>query len=289
MSDDESVVDAARRTARGHAAVLAARGAGAVVLVGSVARGDAHATSDIDLVALGDGPRYLLERTGGWLVSVRWRRADQVRAAFDSPADAGGVVPAWRGAVVLHDPNRAAAGLRREALGWDWCRGSAACDRWVAEQITGFAEEVHRLVGCLTVGRHLPAAVIRSVLAVELPMVMGVHRRLLYDSQSRVWDLVAEAEGIRWMVAQRQALGLVPADEHEANVAALEMYALAARRVLPLLSPTQSSVVDGALTLVEELALPGDPAVFSAPAGPAGDSRPGSAWCVPASTSAAPG
>lgn len=289
MSDDESVVDAARRTARGHAAVLAARGADAVVLVGSVARGDAHATSDIDLVALGDGPRYLLERTGGWLVSVSWRRADQVRAAFDSPADVGGVVPAWRGAVVLHDPNRVAAGLRQEALGWEWGRVSTECDHWVAEQVTGFAEEVHRLVGCLTVARQLPAAVIRSVLAVQLPMVMAVHRRLLYDSQSRVWDLVAEAEGIRWMVAQRQALGLVAADEHEANLAALEMYALVARRVLPLLSPTQLSVVDGALSLVEELVLPGDPAVFSGPVVPAVGSRPGSAWSVPASTSAAPG
>ncbi|HEY9472604.1 MAG TPA: nucleotidyltransferase domain-containing protein [Mycobacteriales bacterium] len=256
LTDDEAVVAAARRTAWGHAAVLVARGAGAVVLVGSVARGDAHAASDIDLIALGEGPEYLLERAGGWLVSVSWRGADQVRTAFDSPADAGGVVPAWRGAVVLHDPTGLAAGLRCEALGWDWGRVSARCDRWVAEQVTGFAEEVHQLVGYLTGGRQLPAAVIRSVLAVRLPMVMAVHRRLFYDSESRLWDLVAEAEGIRWTVAQRQALALMPADEDEVSRAALEMYVMVARRVTPLLSPTQSSVVDGALELVEHLVLP---------------------------------
>lgn len=247
----EEAIGPARRTAQGHAAVLGARGADAVVLVGSVARGDALDTSDIDLIALGDGPQYLLERAGGRLVSVSWRSAAQVRADFDSPAMSGGVVPAWRGAVLLHDPHGLAAELRREALAWDWPRVCSACDRWVAEQVTGYAEEVHRLVGYLAVGRRLPAAAVRSVLAVRLPMVMAVHRRILYDSESRLWNLVGEAEGIRWLDAQKQALAMVPADEHELSGAALELYAMLARRVTPLLTPTQASVVDGALDLVE--------------------------------------
>jgi hypothetical protein len=43
-----------------------------------------------------------------------------VRASFQSPSDAGGAVPAWRGAVILADPSGEAARLQAEAHAWDW-------------------------------------------------------------------------------------------------------------------------------------------------------------------------
>lgn len=237
--------------------MLSGRGAAAVVLLGSVARGDAHAASDIDLIALGDGPEYHLDRVEGWLVSVSWRTAEAVRAAFDSPAQAGGAVPAWRGAVLLRDPRRLAEGLRNEALAWEWDRISDACDRWVAEQVTGFAEEAQRLVGHLRLRRRRAAAVIRGVLALQLPSVIAVHRRVLHDSENRLWDLVAEAEGADWAAAQDRALALDAHGEDEANHAALDMYTLAAAAVRPLLTAEQAAVVDGALDVIAGLPLGG--------------------------------
>src|SRR5687768_14803427 len=91
--DVDSGVDVARRLA----ATLAGRGARAVCLVGSVARGDAHPASDIDLIALGSdgaGPAHVLQRHHDRLVSISWRTPEQVRAAFTSPPDVGGAVPA---------------------------------------------------------------------------------------------------------------------------------------------------------------------------------------------------
>jgi predicted nucleotidyltransferase len=62
----------ARRVAVQVAARLVSQGAEAVVLVGSVARGDALPTSDVDLVALGAGPERELMLHGGRQVSVSW-------------------------------------------------------------------------------------------------------------------------------------------------------------------------------------------------------------------------
>ncbi|GHJ48262.1 hypothetical protein Cs7R123_56040 [Catellatospora sp. TT07R-123] len=237
----------ARAVADRFARELTANGARAVVLVGSVARGDARPTSDIDLVALGDGPEYRLAVCDGWQVSQSWRTVEQVRAGFAHPAGAGGAVPAWRGALILADPTGEAARLQAEARAWDWPLLGGAPDEWVAEQITGYAEEVHRLVGQSTGGSPRAAAVMRSLLAVRLATVLAVHHRILHDTENRLWDLVAAAEGPRWSEAQDTALGITPGGGAEMLRAAIELYAVAAQRVAHLLDADQAAVVRLAL------------------------------------------
>ncbi|WP_211588605.1 nucleotidyltransferase domain-containing protein [Allorhizocola rhizosphaerae] len=232
-----------------YADELVVQGAQAVVLVGSVARGDALPTSDVDLIALGSGPAYRLLVRDGRQVSVSWRTAEDVRASFLQPAEAGGAVPAWRGAVVLADPTGEAARLRAEAHAWDWSQVGEAADAWVAEQITGYAEEVHRLVGQAGGGSPRAAAVVRCVLALRMAVVLAVHHRILYDSENRLWDLVAEAEGPRWTRAQDRALGVVEATVPEANRAALDLYAMTAARTEHLLVDAQREVVRLALAI----------------------------------------
>jgi Nucleotidyltransferase domain len=232
-------VVSARRIADRVAVDLVAGGARAVVLVGSVARGDARPTSDIDLVALGVGPEYRLLVRDGWQVSVSWRTAEQVRAGFGQPAEAGGAVPAWRGALVLADSTGEADRLRVEARTWDWSLVDGAADEWVAEQVTGYAEEVHRLVGQATDGSPRAAAVIRSLIAVRMATVLAVYHRILYESENRLWDLVADAEGPQWTDVQDRALGVLPVDEAQATRAALDLYARTAHRTVHLLDADQ--------------------------------------------------
>ncbi len=243
----------ALRIARELAATLAAIGAGAVVLLGSHARGDAHRESDIDLYALGEAagrPEYRLERHGGYLVSLSWRAVEREREAFRSPEEAGGAVPGWRTAVILHDPDGIAAALRREALAWRWDLLDARhCDAHVAEWLTGLAEEVHKLVVSLERGARWTAAVQRSVLALRLARLLALHHRLLYDPENRLWDLVAARQGERWARAQGAALGDAGQPFEESCAAALTLNALAAAEVRPLLDGRQCAVVAHACAL----------------------------------------
>jgi hypothetical protein len=235
----------ARRVAAQVAADLTDRGARAVVLVGSVARGDALPTSDIDLVALGPGPARHLTLRGGRQVSASWRTPEQVRDSHCSPADAGGAVPAWREGVILADTDGEAGRLQAEARHWSWSLIDRAADAWVAEQVTGYAEDVHRLIGQAAHGSPRTAAVIRCRLAVRMAIVLAVHHRILYDSENRLWDLVAEVEGEHWTAAQDAALGL----DGSADRAAVELYVATARRTAHLLDADQSAVVRQALAL----------------------------------------
>ena len=224
-------------------------GARAVTLHGSHARGDAHAHSDIDIVAIGDGPAYELSHRRGHLVSVSWYSRAKITRIFGDPALVGSAIPGWREAVILTDPDGVAASLKRHAERWSWDGMGAACDRWVADEFTGWAEEVHKLAAMLDRNERLGASVQRSVLAIRLAPIVAVHRRILYGSENRLWDLVAGAMGEPWASTQRAALSLDGESHEDSALAALRLYALAADEVRPLLSHRQRQVVDHALTV----------------------------------------
>jgi predicted nucleotidyltransferase len=230
---------------------LAARGAHAVVLVGSAARGDTHSGSDVDLVAIGDGPEYVLEMVDDGLVSISWKTVASVRERFDEPFTAGGIVPSWRKAVLLHDPDGLAGSLQRAALAWTWDRIGAQCDLAVARDLTGWSEEVFRLVGLRSAGDRQTAAVMRAWLAWSLPKTMAVHHRLMYDSENALWSMVASAMGADWARDFAIAFGLVAGD---ADLAALALFRAAAARVDRLLNATQRGVVTAAVAMSERVA-----------------------------------
>ncbi len=237
------------RVARELASDLADRGAQAVVLSGSHVRGDAHTESDIDLFVVGRGPSYRLERRGEFLVATSWSTERRYRAAFRSPASAGGAVPCWRQALIIRDPHGVAAALQQEARGWRWESIDKRCDSWVAEEITGYAEEVHRLVGQLELGHELATAVQRSVLALRLAQILAVHLRILYETENVLWDAVGERMGGEWRRAQAAALGVTDAGFEETCRAALRLYVLAAEEAGHLLDGRQRAVVEHACAL----------------------------------------
>lgn len=225
------------------AAEMRSRGASAAVLMGSYVRGDAHAESDIDLTFVGRDEPGRLERRGDHLVSITWRAVDSIRSGLRNPAEVGGLVPAWRQAMVIHDPDGIAARLKQEADAWSWEPIGSACDRWVAEQITGWAEEVHRVVGCRKRGNVLMTGVERSVLAIRLATVLAVHLRLLYDTENHLWAFVSEQMGEPWATVQSAALGTGGETFAATCDAALRLYGLAADRTRHLLDETQDPVV----------------------------------------------
>ena len=70
-----------------------------------MARGEATDLSDIDLYAIGSGPAYGLRVVRGNLVGISWRIEDDEHRALREPASVGAVVPGWRAAHVVHDPD----------------------------------------------------------------------------------------------------------------------------------------------------------------------------------------
>jgi hypothetical protein len=117
----------------------------------------------------------------------------------------------------------------------------------VAEAVTGYAEEVHKLAAALRNGNRPLAAVQRSLLA--------VHRRILYGSENRLWDLVSGAMGEGWHELQSAALGLGGEGFERTCAAALGLYGLAAEEVSPLLDGRQGAVVERARRLAQSASL----------------------------------
>ncbi len=226
---------------------LADQGAEAVVLLGSHARGDAHPLSDVDVHAIGHGPSYMLERRAERLISISWLLLEEEHERLRDPATVGVAAPGWRSAVILHDPIGVATTLQAEAREWTWeSVGDARCDAYVADGVTGLAEEVYKLVASLQTGSTWTAAVQRSVLALRLPVYLAVHHRILYETENRLWDLVAARMGERWARAQGKGFGLGGEGFTETCYASLELYALAASEVLHLLDARRRAVVAGA-------------------------------------------
>lgn len=239
------------------AELLAFAGAEAVVLTGSHVRGAAHPESDLDLVAIGEGSPYTLTREAGRLVATTWVPAETIRSGFERLPDAVDTVPGWRDAVILYDPKGTAASLKEAAEAWTWSSVAHLVNEWVAREITGYAEEIHKLVSNLERGRHTVAAVQRSVLALHMAPILAVHFRLLCDTEDQRWDIVSDVMGDRWTAVQTQALALRGESFAKSCAAALTLYLLAADRVHTLLSDEQEAVVDYAarlaLSMIETL------------------------------------
>jgi hypothetical protein len=231
------------KAARAVSGRLVREGAEAVVVFGSQVREDAYEESDIDVHAIGNGPSYRLERFQGFLVSISWATSRKHQRAFKESGEVGGIIPAWRNALIIYDAKGIAEELKEKALKWRWASLGNRADRWVAEELTGWAEEVHRLIGNLQLKRRSAASVQRSLLAIHMAKVLSVHHRILYDSENRLWDLVSAKMGKPWANVQSTALGEHGESFEDTCNAALQLFSLAAQEVMHLLDKRQYQVV----------------------------------------------
>jgi predicted nucleotidyltransferase len=232
---------------------LVAEGARVVWLAGSFARRDAGPYSDLDIGALTEGTKrgrsYRLY--DGRLASIVWTTAAATRASFRDPAQVGGAIPGWRQAVLLHDTDEIGNALQKEANAWDWTALSESCDRWVAAQFMQLSEEVHKLLNALVAGHDTNIAIRRNLLAYRLPLVLAVHSRILYDSETRLWDAVSDVLGAGWRAHQRDALALDGQSAEQSVFGALNMFSLGAAEVRSVLQQRELAVVARTCDLIK--------------------------------------
>lgn len=237
-----------RTLAQREAEHLTASGALAVLLTGSHVSGRASAASDIDLYAIGEGPSYTLQVASDHLVSVSWRSPSDIREAFIDPAQVGQVVPGWRNAWIVADASGMAATLQQEAIDWRWDTiGDARLNDWVAEEITGFAEEVHKLVAARVRGDAVAAAIQRSILALRLAPKLAIHHRWLYESENVLWAGMNERLGSAWATTQLAALATSAIPLDESLDAALDLFALSVAQAWSIMDERQREVCRVAL------------------------------------------
>jgi hypothetical protein len=232
-------------------AELIPKGAEVIALTGSYARGDATSRSDLDVIVIGDGPRYFVELRDGVLVAQAWSSEAEQRRRFGDPREVGAAVPGWREAELLHDPGANGARLKQEALDWSWEKIGDVCDQWVADELVGYVEEVQKLVAAIENQGMLAAAVLRYLLAVRLPRIVSVHHRLLYGSENVLWDQVGDVMGAEWRSAHAAALAVGGESLDQSCAAALHLFRLAFQTVRHLLDERQLAVAGQALAVMQ--------------------------------------
>lgn len=228
---------------------LVEQGALAVILTGSHASGTANEYSDLDLRVIGDGPSKKLKRHDEFLVSISWMTLDEHKDGFGDPEEVGSVVPGWTSALILHDPDGHAARLKDRAESWKWEEISDECDRWVAKEITELAEEIHTILGNLEQDKPAAAAAERSQVAMGLAQTLSVHKRIAYESENDLWDLLCEAMGGRYGELQRKALGQDEVTFKDSVGAVMQLFAVGASETQHLLDEEQRAVVARACEL----------------------------------------
>jgi len=223
------------------------QGARATLLTGSHARGDSRPDSDIDVFAVGDGPRERVQVIDDRAVSVHWYTPDEARRRINSPEKAVVTVCGWRGAVVVDDPGGIGAELRREADEWSWERIAAEADAHVADVIVGRSEWIHKLVGALQDGRSLDAAAVTAETAIALGRLIAIKLHLLLPSENGFWPAVVEAAPAEWADPLREALRGQDEDLETAACAALLLFGRLARDLRDLFDEREWEIVGHAL------------------------------------------
>ena len=226
---------------------LIEQGARATFLTGSQARGQASPHSDIDLFAIGAGPKGWFAVQGERLVGVYWWTAQEARERMYRPETALLSVLAWRDALPIDDPSGIGAEIQREAREWSWRKIDKEADVWVADKLMVWAEYVHKIAKALEEGRELDACAIRSDLALRMAEAMAVHKRVSAQSENGLWETIAEAGGPEWRQAQERAFAKNGDDWRTSAGAALTLFALAAEEADELFDEREREVIRYAL------------------------------------------
>jgi len=174
------------------------------------------------------------------------------QAWFTEPDQVVDVVAGLREARVLLDRNRAAEALVQKARAFVWTPElQQKADRWASAQLVGWAEEAHKgLAGLQSgdTGRLLHA---QFGLSWGLAKTMRVQRGLLSRSDNAFFaDLETAFAGTRWLELLRAAYGLTSSTLNDQVRAGLELYALTAELLEPVLQGRDRPVTAHTVSLI---------------------------------------
>jgi hypothetical protein len=238
------------------------------LMLGSYARGEAHAYSDVDFERFvpelpdASADRYTLCVRDGRLVSITTTTVAAKRAELAQPELAIFSVPGLRQARVLRDPTGAIAALLNEARDFTWHQVAPAAAHYASEMVMGLAEEVHKLLH--GVGAADEPALVNATLGLLLGVTraVAVGRGMLIGSENVYYAVVEQ--GMRldstWTRCHRLVAGLdalpdragTPAAVTRA-LAALRLYEETATALRPMLRAEHLEVIEHTLAAIRRV------------------------------------
>ena len=233
-----------------------------VGIVGSYSRGQESKYSDVDfdifVSKVPDNPydRYTLRYWDGKLVSLKYTLLDDERSALTNPRRAIWAVPGLRGMKIVLDKDGSLTALQQAAHVFDWSSLQSAANEYAAEEVTGCAEEVHKILNGLARGHESTVLYATWGLVNGMLSAVAVQRGLMIVSENRYFDLIQDSVGrnSQWTRAFRAAWGLDPnASQYQSRgTAALMLYRLTAAMFDELIPEKHRDVVSITMHLIRE-------------------------------------
>ena len=177
------------------------------------------------------------------MVCVKFSTAADERREMRNPGRLDGAVPGWRNARILRDPYGVAARLRSEARRFRWPPLRKARDAYIADLLTGLAEEVAKLLRALETGEKETASVQRNLLANRMAFLWLLSQESLWETENGLWETAGRTSGAQFRSVQRTALGTDEPSWSASCEAALRLYSLTARSNLARLRGEKRRIV----------------------------------------------
>jgi hypothetical protein len=236
-----------------------------VGIVGSYSRGQESKHSDVDFdIFVSKLPenrydRYILRYWDGKLVSLKYTLLDDERAALTDPRRAIWAVPGLRGMKIVFDKDGSLTELQTMAQKFDFSLLQRQADEFVAEEVMGCAEEVHKILNGLDRGHESTVLYATWGLVKNMLEAVAVQRGVMIVSENRYFDLIQESVGrdTKWVGAFRTAWGLdsTSSQYQSRGAAALRLYRLTAAMFDGLIPEKHRNVVDKTLQLIKDAGL----------------------------------
>jgi Nucleotidyltransferase domain len=231
----------------------------AIILTGSVARGEATPYSDVDLTRfVQEGFEYTAYKPytyrEGRLISINTRTISHYREQFTVPQEAIFVIPNLREARILLDKDRAFRRLQQEAEVWTWEPLQGAADRYAAGILITYIEYVHKTLRAFLNQDIFALSEMTLGLFSALTDAIAVHGGMLVASGNTYFRQVQETVGLEstWSEHHRRIAGIhMEVSTQVRGIAALRLYQETARLLWSTLDLTDRETVAQALTVID--------------------------------------
>ena len=236
-----------------------------VTMAGSYARSEGGPYSDVDIhhyvrqKSTIAAEAYSLRYTDDHLVSITLIMLEEEYASLRDPKKAVWAIPGLCQERILLDKDGSIAALKESAAKTTWAQLQTAADAYASWNLSGCAEEVHKVLAGLAQRDESKTLYAIWGLTRGLTDTLLVQRGILVQTENTYIDLVQDTAGRMsdWTCQFRLAVGLDPLQLEQPafigyGTAGLRLYCETARLLKNILSGEEAAVVNRTVRIIVE-------------------------------------